>query len=97
MLSNSEKPLEERKDLSNGRKTMNQCQVRVESMGEDSGLIGLIIPSWKNPLEVFSFSWDKFPVELMVNFKPSYRFHTEANLAAERVSDLYIDIDNYQL
>ncbi len=96
MLSKNARSLLKRDDLTHVERRLWGCLARVESMGEDSGLIGLVIPSW-NVDEVLEFPWDKFPVKLMSKFEEGYRFHTEANVGApKKVSDLYINIDNYR-
>ncbi len=96
MLSQSDIPLEERTDILPRHKKLWRVLARVESIGENNGLVGLVIPSWKSE-ETVKFPLVKFPVELVTNLKPEYIFHTYANLGAENASELYIDINRHEM
>ncbi len=99
MLSYSTTPVSERIDMSASERELWRTQVRVVSMGEDNGLISLVLPTWNQDVRL-NFPWEDFPVELMGRFSSAkegekYRFHAHANFGANKRNpgDVYIDLN----
>ncbi len=99
MLSYSTTPISERTDMSSSERELWRSVVRVESMGKDTGLISLILPTWNQSVRL-DFPWEDFPVDLMGRFSSAkegeqYRFHAYTNFGADKrkPSDIYIDLN----